>query len=346
MKKLYILLALSAFGFTANAQYVLTSSHTPQIGDIDMQANDTIPAVAPGNGGMNLNWDFSGLNNHFTSQTNFVDPQTTPHASEFPTSNLAIQEEGFYGYLESNNGVTSMIGLAIDQDMFSGTADVSPADTAIVIPSAFEDTYTDYSNWTVTTYFGQEVQGFTIDSIRITESKTELVEFDAYGSVKTPLNTFDNSLREKITIDNHTTVEVLIGFLGWQAFQDTIIRSYEYNWIAEGEKFPVASVTTNSSGEATSASYNLDVEISVNENLANNNAIKFFPNPVVETAAIVGTEKNQIANIYDVQGKLVMTKALNEGITNVNLKALSKGNYNIQIMNNNTVVETVAFIKQ
>lgn len=351
MKKLL----LSVLVFTvlaANAQYVLTNFHTPAIGDVEYLAIDTLPTVIPGNAGANQTWDLSNLVNRFEVTTSFVDPSTTSFGTDFPDADVAADFGGFIGYIETSATFARLIGVALDAEIFGssvqGSAEVNPADTLLVFNSAFNDGYTDNSAYTITAASDFEIQGFQVDSIRNTENKTEVVTFDGYGTLITPMGTFTNVLREKVVTTTTTNQEGYIQFLGWQSpggptTEETVV----YNWYAENVKFPVASITTDVSGSsAIEASYNNDSELLSIASSEQASWIKFYPNPVVEQAIIANSTKGQIANVFDINGRLIKVQNLQDGMTTIDLIDLPVGTYQLQIVENNMQVTAETFIKK
>lgn len=354
MKKIYTLLVASFCITAVNAQYILTATHVPAIGDVEIVVIDTLPSVIPGPEGANQTWDLSGIKNQDTITTNYVDPSTTQFGSEFPSANVAADQGGLIGYLSANSALVKMIGVALDAEIFGtqtqGFSDVNPSDTLMIVQSMYEGGYTDSSYYQISAYYGGTIQGFQIDSIRRTESKKEEVLFDGYGTVITPNGTFANSLREKV-ITRTVKLEEGYAFLfgGWfspggEQVEETVV----YNWYTSGIKFPIASVTTENIGGSTiEASYNNSAEVvSVNSLTANNTSITLYPNPVVESVMITGTNANQIAYVYDAMGRMVLSAKLNSEMTPLSLKNLTKGTYQLQVLEQGVQVTVESFVKQ
>jgi hypothetical protein len=354
MKKIYLLL-LSISSFTGiNAQYVLTNTHIPMISDIEIQVIDTLPSssITPGGIGANQFWDLSDLNNHFEQAFNYVDPSTTAYGSEFPSASVARDAGSFIGYLDVTGGLKKIVGIAIDFE-FEGTqvqgySEVTPYDTLLIVGSSYEDEYSDFSSYSVSAYYGGEIQGFQVDSIRQSEQKTEEVVFDAYGSLTTPNGIFNNVLREKVITTTTTLQEGYIMFLGWtpspegETIQETIV----YNWHASGVKAILASITTDLSGNVLAASYNNSSDATAIYDLsASSNEFTLYPNPTINQIIVTGTNKQQTALVYDITGKLVLSTTLNKDISTINVQELNTGTYHVQVLENNTLVSTIPFVK-
>jgi len=65
----------------------------------------------------------------------------------------------------------------------------------------------------------------------------------------------------------------------------------------------------------------------------NTNQISFYPNPVSSTIQINGlSNTSAVAHVYDMNGKLVFTQALNNGI--ISLENITSGVYNVTLLDN------------
>lgn len=76
-------------------------------------------------------------------------------------------------------------------------------------------------------------------------------------------------------------------------------------------------------------------------NIKTNNSINVYSNPEKETLTILNLSKKTTANIYDLSGKLLLTKQLNTNDAEINVSQLKKGIYIIKLSNEteNTVVK-------
>jgi hypothetical protein len=352
MKKT-LLFILTLGVFNAQAQYLLTDTHIPMISDIEIQVIDTLPSssITPGGIGANQFWDLSALNNHFEQAFNYVDPSTTTYGSEFPSAGVAMDAGGFIGYLDVTGGLSKIIGVAIDFELegtpVQGFSEVEPSDTLLIIGSTMNDTYSDRSSYSVSAYYGSEIQGFQVDSIRQSEQKIEDVVFDAYGSLTTPNGTFNNVLREKVITTTTSLVEGYIMFLGWNSPNgETIEETIVYNWYASGVKAIIASITTDLSGNVLAASYNNSSDATAIYDLsASSTEFTLYPNPTINQIIVTGTNKQQTALVYDITGKLVLSTSLNKDISTINVQELNTGTYHVQVLENNTLISTIPFVK-
>jgi len=74
------------------------------------------------------------------------------------------------------------------------------------------------------------------------------------------------------------------------------------------------------------------------EQIANNNELSIYPNPNNGSFAIeASSATKQIMQVYDVNGKLVLSQIIN-GKTNIDAGSLNEGVYNISLQSSEGVV--------
>lgn len=100
-----------------------------------------------------------------------------------------------------------------------------------------------------------------IDSIKADIFLTENVEFDAFGSITTPIGTFE-SLREKQTL--HKKVKAyqytIYGWTPAPKFDKNFTQTI-YRWYVKGEEIPVVIVEVNEKGYVTKVKYKYEEEM-------------------------------------------------------------------------------------
>ena len=88
-----------------------------------------------------------------------------------------------------------------------------------------------------------------------------------------------------------------------------------------------------------------DICTGINEN--NNSTLSLYPNPVNNLLTINGLENNSAINIYDVTGKLVISKNnLANSNYSLSTESLNAGVYFVSISNKNIASKTIKIIKQ
>jgi hypothetical protein len=104
----------------------------------------------------------------------------------------------------------------------------------------------------------------------------------------------------------------------------------EVQWLANGNGTLTCIVYDNQLSCSDSSKYTVNISTGI-KNIKNSN-IKIYPNPTNNIINIEGLNKNEnnTIQIFDVQGKLVITKTITEKGT-IDLSELNKGVYVIKI---------------
>lgn len=239
-KEILFSIFLMAFSFFTHAQITLNQADMPTIGDVQVTINASVtPGISVGSPGANQTWDFSDLLALDTSVSSFVSPAGTPGESTFPTATLAIESGGDYTYAEVTSSAAFLLGISADTsgmgDYFSLALD--PVDKFFEFPTTYGTSYMSERGITITS----EGSGLGFDSIRIINRALKDVVFDGYGTVITPIGTFDG-LREEVITTNFDTTQVY--FLGmWQTILTDMSIDTSYNWYSQESKGPLVSIS-------------------------------------------------------------------------------------------------------
>src|SRR5262249_6519731 len=157
----------------------------------------------PGNSGANQTWNLDSLQSHVVDTNYFKAPASTPFASSFPSANLASYNslDSTYIFYDVTSNYLHVLGNVIKNPLSGNPTALSftPAITQITFPCTMSSTF-NVNNATAqaaVAYSGTYL-GATYDSVRgtTTVNRTSLV--DGWGSVTTPVGTF-NCLRQKLT---------------------------------------------------------------------------------------------------------------------------------------------------
>ena len=256
--------------YSVVAQITLTQVDFAVSGDAILNVNDTMPSagILVGDTGSQT-WDFSSLQKHSTDTTFYIDPSTTPYASDFPGANLAAAGDGFTGFISTTASEVNFVG-------FVGDFFPPPAAPLVVpfmpIQKVMEFPYTDGSSFQNTSRFRINFSGASvgapIDSIGNAQTSIITNTVDAYGMVTTPKGTY-NCIRSYVmetSIDSIFIKDPVITS-GFWIFLDSALSgipnptfdtTYTYTWYANSIGGSVAEVETDApKGTAISASYYL-----------------------------------------------------------------------------------------
>lgn len=323
----------------SNAQITITQWDIAIPPKVIMQAHDSMPTINAGSPGTNKTWNFSSLQSHQTDTMNFTNPQWTPYQSSFPTANLAIEfaGTGFYAYLSNTATGLSMLGQAGDL-LGTGTPmaiAVAPPELLVKFPCTYNTAFTNTSRFNIKMPFTQT--GF--DSLWIKSTKVKSALCDAWGTVTTPLGSF-NAIRVKETNIQFDTI--LLHTTGpfpppmWVAMSNTVDTSYIYAWYANGVGYPLVQLDSATDGSMTANWLMAQPSNSINE-INSLFTIPVYPNP--SNGQLVYFDMKNIPatsiEITDISGKIVYSEVLsNPEIHCIKLSHLENGAYIYQIRNN------------
>ena len=362
MKKLLILFVFCGIAGWLGAQITLTNASFPAAGDTLKTATDLNPdgvEITPPGGP--TNWDFTGLNPSFKSETIYRPASEGNATASFPAATLFAASAGGQGETYYAVSATSFDNLG-----FSGTSPTgglpiqtdfhfSPPVPERRAPLHFIDNHLAESSlniaFAIADLPGGVLDSFPIsglaDSIRIrgTASRYDLV--DAYGTLSIPGGTYD-VLREKRTEYRETRLDIHT-FIGWVDItdqagaiaglgQDTVVT---YNFFSDTEKEPIAVVTTDNSGlSVMQVEFKDNGVVSDAKDMAK--AIPFItvsPNPVISE---VKFEMENFApgryllQLFDASGAEVLTKKMSAKGSNteqLDLSPYSSGPYFYRVLN-------------
>lgn len=231
MKKQLLFPAALLATLSLFAQPTIQNNVFPDIGDVLTLSDADTLNVKQGSAGANITWDFSALvllSGSVPIQTQYISPVGTPYAAEFPMANIVgkINEDtAIYAYYKKESTQLSILGSASLDFLLKYT------DTDIILktPLAYNGTYQDNFASNVTT---ADPSGVTFYS-----SGSRTVTYDAYGTVKTPLGTFNNAARVKF-VSTHMDSASISGF--------TILNESDittYDWLVPNQPGPVVSIS-------------------------------------------------------------------------------------------------------
>jgi hypothetical protein len=242
-----------------------------EIGDI-LISQEADTTFDEGPAGANQTWDFSDLApaGVLTIQS-IVTPSSTPFATDFPTADLAINDDtGSYTYFDVSGNDLYILGGAGPGVIFP----LSNSEKFLSYPITYNSAFTD------------DMAGSYISS-GITNSLSGTVNFlaDGYGALILPSGTVNNVLRLKYTQDYTFTINFGLDSV------TTTAESTGYLWMVEGNKNALVSIgyyTTSFVGELVttkSVSY-YPGSVSTEDLLPSNETIQLYPNPTTDKAII------------------------------------------------------------
>ena len=349
MKKNYFLLALLFVSLATMGQITVTNNDFIPLNSTLLIANDTLPdvSIVPGPAGANQTWDFSAATPNTIDTMYTMAPDQTPMADLFPESNYAAYQDGdsIYIYFNRNDDKVQLIGIGFNSDSaFVPYLKYTPAETLLDFPVNFGDDYTQ-TYYTDATF---ESPAPEADSLRMKNTIVDHTTVDAFGSLTTPLGTFD-ALRSKDVQVSYDTAWALF-FGNWLVVSAEVDTSISYSWWTNDVNvgFMLFSIDMNMETNGVGdVSYLKNTIQKVHENeIAVANA---YPNPVNELLNMqFSKEVDGLLVIYNPSGQLVKQVTLSgQAKVQLSVSALPTGMYVYKVYNNtNIALYQGWFIKQ
>lgn len=311
-KSLLFVSALFLCVMSTNAQITITTADIASPTKIIYQANDTMPTVSEGSFGISQTWNMSALNTHTTDTMTFISYGWAPN-SNFSTSNLVVKQGWQNNYVYGTNtasnftiqGSTGMVDFGVGPVTI--TQINSPSEIVMNFPGMYLTAYTNnYMTNTPAFYFGIDPGiGFVIDSVRQHSEVKKTVLVDAWGSLTTPLGTY-NVLRSEETIVRYDTTDAYL-FGTWN---DAIVTSADsttgYSWWANGVGFPLVSIKLDSLSNIKQTQWLQALPaVGINEQ-TNATTVMVYPNPAQNQINFtVESSKVAAIQVMDITGRMI-----------------------------------------
>jgi hypothetical protein len=314
MKKLLLLILLSKSALSF-AQITVNSTHLPSAGQAWIEARDEFYNANITPGGASQTWNYTGLLTTVLDTSAFLSAASTPYASFFPASNLALNQTQDSTYLYATKSTT---GMYLDGFYFYTAAapfgqnaiPFSPSYKFIPTPFTYLDSQTSYYKYVI-----------DIDSalpyIRIVHYVDVSFLCDGYGALQLPGNTYPNTLRVKQV---ETTYDSLLadtaGAGNYFSFgPPTIEQKTTYRWFKNAHPAVLLTLESDSTGVACNQSSYLfsSFTTSVAENPTTEPQVSVFPNPSTSIVHVRLPQEGTKADIFqlmDTQGKVIRETSL------------------------------------
>ena len=350
MKKLLQATLTLLLPVVASAQIVINSSDFPAIGTVYLDAQDTLPAasIVPGAAGASQTFNFANLHQHTIDSLPFLSPSSFAFDTLVPDADIVISQFGGYAFANIGTNKVELIGYTGDFQGFGIPVNIvySNPQTILEFPTTFGMTYKDTSVFRST--FPGPAQFFAyVDSVRISHYGTSQSEVDAWGSITTPLGTFD-ILRNKTVETSRDSIfgikqgSPLLGnwtlipfaLLGVQISNPVVNNTTTYDYLSKEKGYYVVRLVIDNSDGSTQSLRYLTTPGAGFEDLSQVSTVMVFPNPANEVLNIEYTGNSAAkATLFDVTGKVVANQEIALGVNSINTSALQNGFYFIKVEN-------------
>ncbi len=346
MKKLLLTTsAIVAITLFAKAQITVTTADIASPTKVIYQANDTMPTVSVGSFGTSQTWNMSALNTHSTDTMTFISYAWAPN-SNFSTSNLVAKQgwQNAYVYLTNNASGLTVQGSSGSQDFGAGPVTInqinSPSEILMNFPGTYLTAFTNnYMTNTPAFYFGIDPGiGFVIDSVRQHSEVKKTVLVDGWGSLTTPLGTY-NVLRAEETIVRYDTTDAYL-FGTWN---DAILTSADsttgYSWWANGVGFPLVSIKLDSLSNIKQTQWLQALPaVGINEQ-SNATTVLVYPNPAQNQINFtVESSKVGAIQVMDITGRMIDYIVVSNDNVAINTSLFANGVYSYALVGKDNVI--------
>jgi hypothetical protein len=358
-KTLLSLTLLTSIGiYSAQAQITVDLADVVAAGDAIEQAQDTISnGITIGSSGANQTWDFSSLHQDELDTLFFMDASPSPGNSNFPLSNLVMQEssdDSSWVFLTKDASGFFMNGLLQLQQDGSFQA-VNFASTLITFPSTMGTNFVDSWNGVLIVLpvdTDPDGPGPTpiIDSVKITRASSLSSNIDAWGDVTTPFGTFA-SLRQVVEDQTIDTTWTASGGSGvWEMIDPVLASLFNLDQIAYDttrtarwwtnnpiSKFPIVEMDYEDNGTVNNIDWQKSTLVAaVTEQSVSVSTVSLSPNPA-KTEVTIKTDltNNNTIKILDITGKLIVEKSFNTSQITLPVSAFNNGIYFYNILDVN-----------
>lgn len=307
MKHLYSAPALLFFCGSLNAQVQITSADMPVIGDEIIRYLDTLPGFTPGADGPDQSWDFSLAVQDVDQVNTFVDPASTANGDQFGDANLALTTDG-NNYTYINNTAAQMTAEGFSGDpLGDGTFNiVAPLDPVLPLhqfPREHGSVFTSDFGFDVTV----DGTDFGVYQGRIKETATVHDTTDAYGSISTPVGTYDCIRSRNTTIRIDSIFAQLLEFLPMTFLFANVDTTVTYMWHAVETRLPVAEMLLDSTGAAVSFTWSsIEPNSTAIAGAPPSEEFRLFPQPAADRVLINSAAPWHTVSVRDMDGREVV----------------------------------------
>ena len=249
------LLLIPVFPYTGNSQITITDADFPAAGDVITVSRTAGLTIDYSSTGPDYQWDFSNLTfadqvtrTHnplsgvpFLINLSYGPTAVTAYRSSYylPFTDLPlnqfgnllpVQIEDVFQYTKKNAQKMTLVGYSASINGQDIPIKSDTIETKYIYPLEFEDEYISrgYTHLDMSVFIPAEWM----------QQRKRTTVVDGWGAITTPFGTFD-VLRVQHKIEETDSVKY-----NGMAFGLNIPVTYEYEWIANGEKTPILKVVT------------------------------------------------------------------------------------------------------
>lgn len=343
MKKFTLLFLVILSSQLLLAQVVLTPAFNYDIGDTyKYDGYEGVTNVEPGSAGANQTWDFGTIEGYgfYEGIGNICVPISgTPFAdsaganeSNICVKNIGEEDSGPFQYFNQNSNVQELLAMGFVGNGNSTYTNYRDKLTAVEYPFAYGDDFND--SWIAWTFNNDWGFYFMVDTA------TATTEADAWGTITTPLGTYQNALRIKRTTI-YTNYFRFIDGGDWNASGP--FTDIEYLWYVPDIKVPVMIISEMEGFDDYGMRFLEEYSFPVATEEFEETTFELSPNPASDILCIKSEKLISQSSIYSISGQL--TEVATEQ-HKIDVRELPKGLYIINVKFKDGSLRSETFIKK
>jgi hypothetical protein len=346
MKKILLLTTLFTTSILCYSQITITENNVIDVSDVLEQGIDTSGTFIHPSSGINMEWNFSSLNEHLSDVLALGAAQWFSGYSDFPNANIAtVDTDGNELFIRKNSDGLDFLGAY--GDLFDTGSNESiifnPQNRVISFPSTMGTNFTNSFSFSVVNYSIPNTDSVLIDITTDQDS-----EIDGWGELTTPFGTFE-VIRQVVEEVQTTNIEAYL--FGTVIFSDeskdtAYTARYWSNDPSTG--FPLVEYNYDMMSNTISEEITwLKSEPVTSLDEITANSFSLYPNPAVDETTLSGVDKGQKVVIYDVLGNVLLKNDIHGDLETIDLSNLKRGTYFVQINSmNGEILTRTKLVKQ
>ena len=336
---------------SADAQVTITANGLFTIGSRYQVGVDESAAATPGNNGTDLSWNFSTLNADVSKIVDVRAPQNSPFGTQL-AGNRAVVENNDEAAEYITVSPTQLLshGRVFEEEGVQVPLALDPPMVVLNLPAQYYQNHSGVSRTRVTSYLGMDIGlGFVVDSIRIRSHLAYLSEVGGWGTVITPLGTFE-AIKQYLQINGTDSIDF------YRADQELWLEGVDvsnstersWSWWTSDHNIPVFKLSSDEDGDTGYRAEWIEADLnttSINDHTAVDGLV-VFPNPAIDqvTVALEGFGMATYS-IHDVSGKRVQEGRLTADRPSIPVMHLERGTYTLRVEEGGTLRHAKLFLQ-
>lgn len=324
-------------GPSVHAQVTVQAGDLFALGSRYQVAIDETPGVTPGNSGINLSWNYPGLDADATRIVEVRTPAESPFGPALPGDRAMVvnTDEMAEHFTVSPTQLLSH-GRVLQEDGVELAVQLTPPMALLDLPTQQADYIQGISGSRSTTYLGLDIGlGFVVDSIRIRTRINYQSEVTGWGQLTTPFGTF-NAIKQVLVLDVTDSIDV------YRADQDLWIEGIEttnsdeisWSWWSPAHDIPVLQLFDDENDGVVDRAEWIEADLNTTgvEEGPTFRQLHVHPNPATDEVFVHLDEQGPATYaLFDTGGRCVQQGSLHHDRNGIPLMLVERGIYVLRV---------------